>query len=73
MSFEEKLDFGMLYQNLIDETIESVKLLEGYVPKWKKDLLIFLLMKSKEKPCSIKTKILRRIVNKELNQVYDEV
>jgi len=67
MSFQDKLDFRKLYRNLMVETQQRVALLGDYIPKWKKDLLIYLLMKSKEKPCSIETKKLRRIVNEELD------
>ncbi len=76
MSFEEKLDFGMLYRNLRDFIKEYNQAVyetqgDGLVPKWMKDLLIFLLMKSKEKPCLIKTKFLRRMIIQELDEAWD--
>jgi hypothetical protein len=62
-----------MYRNLRDFIKEYNQALydiqsNGLVRKWMKDLLIYLLMKSKEKPCSIKTKFLRRMVNEELNE-----
>lgn len=72
MSFEEKFDFGKAYRKLMDETKEHIKLFEESVPKWKKDLLIFLLMKSKEKRCSIKTRFLKKKVTIELDEAWEE-
>jgi hypothetical protein len=76
MDWEKKLDFGEMYRKLMEETKEYNQDLNGVqgaylVPKWKKDLLIFLLMKSKEKPCPVKTKYLRRVVNLELDRELD--
>lgn len=76
MSFEEKLDFGEMYKELVRILKEYNHFLNGIqgsylVPKPIRNLLIFLKKKGIEKPKRrIKPKYLRRMVNSELNKEF---
>jgi len=65
-------DFKNLYEAELEELKANMELFGTYpVPKWKKDLLLYLLIKSLEKP-SPKAKILRKKVAIDLEKISKE-
>lgn len=60
------------YRQLYDQMLQEMRESPTYsLPKWKKDVLILLLMKSRE-PCPTNKKALRKEVDRDIGKIVEE-